>query len=87
MSDGVDECLWAAIREAFVESGATDREIDAVAVSFVTIIVEHTPPRSEIRYERFELIAQHLACTDMRICIGGGDSWLSVEFPARPTLH
>lgn len=49
--------------------------------------VEVSPSFRERRIEQFELISEHLACTDMTVRIGRRDAYILVEFPNRPELH
>jgi hypothetical protein len=39
------------------------------------------------RLTQFGLIADHLACTKVRICLNQADTLPSVEFPNRSRLH
>jgi hypothetical protein len=87
LSDELDESFYEALRESLVAAGATDAEIDAMAAWLVTKIVEWTGTRSDARYEQFELIVDHLACSTMRVCLGKADAFVSVEFPNRPRLQ
>jgi hypothetical protein len=87
LPDELDESFWAAMREAMLAAGATDAEIDALAAHFVAYVVEHTAAESDERWEQFELITQHLSCTDMHVRIVKGDAFVFVEFPSRQRIH
>lgn len=84
LSGDLDESFYDAWRDCLLSAGATDGEIDCMAASLVTTVVERTEDQAELRREQFELIAHHLASTDMRVTIGKDDSYIAVEFPSRP---
>lgn len=83
----LDEAFWSQLRAAMLSAGATETEIDALAAHQVCCVVEWTAHDSEERQYQFELIAEHLSCTDMFVRIGKGDSFVKVDFPARPKVH
>jgi hypothetical protein len=83
----VDDACWDALRARLLTAGATEREIDRLAVYFVTWIVNNTEPESEERQEQFEWLAGHLACTEMDIAVGIDDAFVAVKFPSRPRIH
>ncbi len=61
-----DERFYAVVRECLLAAGATGADIDGVAAGCVVIVVECLRPEwEEGRRDQFELIAHHLACTDM----------------------
>jgi hypothetical protein len=84
----VDADFWAAIRETVLAAGATDTDIDILAVYFVVFVVEGTDStdRDEREYQ-LELLARHFTCTDMTIRIGRSEDRIAVEFPSRPRIH
>jgi hypothetical protein len=82
-----DESFWAQIREALVEAGATDREIDRLAGFLVRVVIEGSTPGSEERCERLELLVNHLARADMTVRIGKDESYIEVDFPSRPKFQ
>jgi hypothetical protein len=87
LSGEADESFWTQIREALVEAGATDREIDRLAGFLVRVVIEGSTPGSEERCDRLELLVNHLAQTDMTVRIGKNDSYIDVDFPSRPKLQ
>jgi hypothetical protein len=82
----VDEAFYAALRECLLAAGATDGDIDIMAAHFVTVAVGLWPEWDD-RQAQFELIATYLACTDMVVRLGAGDSFIAVQFPDRPRVH
>jgi hypothetical protein len=87
LSGELDESFYEELRASLLAAGATGAEIDGLAAWLVTKIVEWTPGGSGERDEQFELIVDHLACTKMRVCLGGADSFVSVEFPNRARVQ
>jgi hypothetical protein len=83
----LDEYFWDTMHDCLVEAGATDTDCDVVAAHYVTCIVQWTPIKSEERVRQWELIAHHLAQTDMTVRVGKDDAYISVEFPSRPKVH
>ena len=59
----LDAAYWAAMRAWFIETGATERQIDHFAAFVVCCLVMVTRPRSAERHEHIDLIANHLART------------------------
>jgi hypothetical protein len=69
-------------------AGATERDCDVLAVYLVLWIFAHTERGSPDRQDLIERIAEHVACTSVRVRIGGrGDEYVAVEFPDRPLIH
>jgi hypothetical protein len=77
--DGPDEESCAAWRTAMLGAGATERDLDVLAVFLVLLVIAETPRGS--RRRQFELIAKHIACASMRVGFGEGGEVLGIEFP------
>ena len=82
-----DEYFYQTLRDAFVEAGATDAEIEVMAQFLITLVVEQTAAHSEARMSQFELITDHIACTTVRIRLSHADTVLLIDFPDRPRTH
>ena len=82
-----DECC-AAWRTAMLVAGATERDLDVMAVFLVLRVILHTKRDSPDREDLIECIARHVAGTSMVVRIGGGVAiYVAVEFPDRPRIH
>ena len=66
-----DECC-AAWRRAMLAAGATERDLDVMAVFLVLLVIMRTKRDSPHREDLIECIARHVAGTSMVIRIGGG---------------
>jgi hypothetical protein len=83
-----DESFYAGLRECLLAAGATEADLDGVAAGCVVIVVECMRPEWEDeRRDQFELIAHHLACADMVVSLGEGDSYIQIQFPNRARVH
>ena len=85
--DLADETFHDELRAAMLSAGATEGEIDVLAVFQVNRVVECTDARSEARHEQIEWIARRLSRTDMIVRIGKDDASVQVEFPSRSQVH
>ena len=83
----LDESYYDAIRAILLAAGAVAADIDAIATCLVRLVVERSDAGPEERETQFELIAQHLALTEMTVRINAANVVVRVEFPARPTTH
>ena len=81
-----DECC-AAWRRAMLAAGATERDLDVMAVFLVLLVIMRTKRDSPDREDLLECIARHLAGTSMVIRIGRVANYVVVEFPDRPRIH
>jgi hypothetical protein len=82
----LDESFWDAMRGDLLAFGATERELDAVVVHLLGVIVEMTGDDEE-RHQQFQLISTYLAGTDMQITIAKDDSYIRINFPQRKHVH
>ena len=81
----MDQSFYSDWRQSLLDAGATETEIEAQALFFVTRVMEETTPAdAEFRREQLELIAHHLACTEMHVRISKDDQCMRVDFPDRP---
>jgi hypothetical protein len=87
VSGVVGEAFYRGWRNALLAAGATEADIEAMAYLNVLRVVDSTERGSEEREQQFELIAHHLACTDMTVRIRPDDTNVRVEFPDRPMRH
>jgi hypothetical protein len=83
----LDACFYERFRASLLAAGALESDLEAAAYLWVCIIVDRTHPGSDERNEQLELIAQHMAGTDMTVRIGDGDTTVRVEFTDRPMRH
>lgn len=63
----IDQYFCTAVRDAMLAVGASDEDIHRAAALMVRLIVQGTKPGSEGRQELLELVAEHVACSDMEI--------------------
>jgi hypothetical protein len=82
----LDENLYTALRESALAAGASDADLDALAAAVVRVVVD-TATDPEARRAQFELIAEHLSCTDMTVRIRRDGSFTKAEFPNRLKAH
>jgi hypothetical protein len=68
-------------------AGATERDLDVLAVLLVLRVILHTKRDSPDRGDLIECIVRHVAGTSMVVRIGRGDDYVAVEFPDRPHVH
>ena len=68
----LDDEYCAAWRTAMLAAGATERDLDVLAVLLVLRVIMLTERDSSDRRDLIECIARHLAGTSMVIRIGGG---------------
>ena len=81
-----DDACCAAWRRAMLAAGATERDLDVMAVFLVLLVIMRTKHDSPDRQDLIECIALHVAGTSMMIRIGGGvANYVAVEFPDRPS--
>jgi hypothetical protein len=78
----LDESFWDRLRNALIMAGATEREIDLVAAILARFVAKDVAD-SDRREEALELLARHLACTEMTIEIGPRVCDTTVNFPQR----
>ena len=83
----IDDEYCADWRKAMLAAGATERDIDVLAVFLVLLVIADTERDSPDRQEHIERIAEQVARTSMVVLIGLGDDYVRVEFPDRPLIH
>jgi hypothetical protein len=83
----LDDEYCAAWRTAMLAAGATERDLDVLAVLLVLRVIMLTERDSSDRRDLIECIARHLAGTSMVIRIGRVANYVVVEFPDRPRIH
>lgn len=83
----VDGYFWDVFREGLLKAGALTEEIDRIAASMVCLVTDHleADDHNEREYH-LELIARHLACTDMTVGIRKG-AVVWIHFPNRPQVQ
>src|SRR6516162_3258087 len=76
----LDDEYCAAWRTAMLAAGATERDLDVLAVLLVLRVIMLTERDSSDRRDLIECIARHLAGTSMVIRIGRVANYVVVEF-------